>query len=135
MGHFCWCCERERRNEKFSGRGHRNHICKDCQKLPKDEREIRQAIRNINRLCTCAGSIRRKHRQEFDKYLEHPEERVRQYAQQVQERDQAERELWRRIREQEEAEFEKWAADFDPDPAEESERASSWTALDDEIPF
>jgi hypothetical protein len=26
-------------NEKFSGRGHRNQICKDCQRLPRDQRD------------------------------------------------------------------------------------------------
>ncbi|HDP98306.1 MAG TPA: hypothetical protein ENN22_03865 [bacterium] len=26
-------------NEKFSGKGHRNHICKKCSQLPKKERE------------------------------------------------------------------------------------------------
>lgn len=30
MGHYCRICGRTRPNEKFSGKGHRNHICKDC---------------------------------------------------------------------------------------------------------
>jgi len=30
MGHYCRICGRTRANEKFSGKGHRNHICKDC---------------------------------------------------------------------------------------------------------
>ncbi len=134
MGHFCWCCERERRHEKFTGRGHRDHICKDCQKLPKKEREIRQAIRNIEQLFTWEGFVRNGRRKELDKYLEHPDERVREYAQQVQERDRTERELQRKIQQQEEAEIDKWAAGFDPDPAED-ESASSWSPPDDDIPF
>lgn len=29
----------DRANERFSGRGHAIHICKDCKQLPKDERQ------------------------------------------------------------------------------------------------
>ena len=39
MGHYCRICGRMRANEKFSGRGHRAHICKDCQRLPLEERD------------------------------------------------------------------------------------------------
>ena len=39
MPHCCRICERSRANEKFSGRGHRDHICKDCQRLPRDQRD------------------------------------------------------------------------------------------------
>jgi hypothetical protein len=37
MGHYCRICDRSRANERFSGRGHRIHICKECQQLPRDE--------------------------------------------------------------------------------------------------
>lgn len=37
MGHYCRICGRERANEKFSGRGHRTHVCKDCASKPKTE--------------------------------------------------------------------------------------------------
>jgi hypothetical protein len=41
MGHYCKICERTRANEKFSGKGHKNYICKDCsgksgRKMKKD---------------------------------------------------------------------------------------------------
>jgi hypothetical protein len=39
VGHFCRICGRARPNEKFSGRGHRNHICKDCQRMPREKRD------------------------------------------------------------------------------------------------
>lgn len=38
MGHYCKICSQVRPNEKFSGRGHKNHICKDCARLPKEQR-------------------------------------------------------------------------------------------------
>jgi hypothetical protein len=39
MGHYGHICGRIRANEKFSGRGHRDHICKDCQRPPREERD------------------------------------------------------------------------------------------------
>ena len=38
MGHYCRICGRVRANERFSGKGHKIHVCKRCQKLPKSER-------------------------------------------------------------------------------------------------
>jgi hypothetical protein len=38
MGHYCKICGRERPNEKFSGKGHKIHVCKLCQTKPKAER-------------------------------------------------------------------------------------------------
>ena len=32
MGHYCRVCGRVRANEKFSGKGHSKHICRDCAK-------------------------------------------------------------------------------------------------------
>ncbi len=40
MGHYCRICGRERPNEKFSGKGHRTHVCKDCKRLPAEERRF-----------------------------------------------------------------------------------------------
>lgn len=38
MGHYCRICGRSRANEKSSGRGHRQHVCKDCRKMPREKR-------------------------------------------------------------------------------------------------
>jgi hypothetical protein len=48
MPHYCRICGRSRRNEKFSGGGRRNHICKDCQRLPRDQRDH---IERMDELC------------------------------------------------------------------------------------
>ncbi len=37
-GHYCRICSNCRPNEKFSRKDRRTHICQDCQKLPKAER-------------------------------------------------------------------------------------------------
>ena len=38
MGHYCRICGCLRANEQFSGKGHKIHVCKRCQRLPKSER-------------------------------------------------------------------------------------------------
>ena len=82
-GHYCWSCDRMRANEKFSGRGHARHLCKDCARLGKEELAYRQAIRNLERLLTWEGRMPRKNREQFRRYLKHKDERVRAYAQQI----------------------------------------------------
>ncbi len=37
MGHWCWVCGRILANERFSGKGHSRHICKECSKLSHEE--------------------------------------------------------------------------------------------------
>lgn len=39
MGHYCRICGRVRPNEKFSGKGHKSHVCKECSRMPKEKRE------------------------------------------------------------------------------------------------
>jgi hypothetical protein len=47
MGHYCRICHRERANEKFSDRGHRDHVCKECQSLPKAARRQFEEVDEI----------------------------------------------------------------------------------------
>lgn len=37
MAHWCRICGYSKPNEQFTGKGHRNHICKHCSKKPKTE--------------------------------------------------------------------------------------------------
>lgn len=37
MAHWCRICGYSKPNEQFTGKGHRNHICKLCSKKPKTE--------------------------------------------------------------------------------------------------
>jgi hypothetical protein len=82
-GHYCWSCDRRRANEKFSGRGHAQHLCKDCARLGKEELAYRQAIRNLERLLTREGRVSRRKQSQFRKYLKHKDERIRAYARQI----------------------------------------------------
>ena len=38
-GYYCRICHSFRPNEAFSGKGRRDHVCKRCNRLPKEERE------------------------------------------------------------------------------------------------
>jgi hypothetical protein len=55
MGQFCRICGRLRPNEKFSGRGHRQHVCKDCQRMPREKRD------RIERLDELLGLLDQSH--------------------------------------------------------------------------
>lgn len=46
MGHYCKICGRTRANEKFSGKGHKNHVCKDCS--GKSSRNAQKNGINVN---------------------------------------------------------------------------------------
>ena len=47
MGHWCKICDRMLPNEKFSGKGHKSHICKKCARLPKEKREAIMQVDEI----------------------------------------------------------------------------------------
>jgi len=38
-GHFCHVCKGVRPNEAFSGKGHARHVCKECARMSRDERD------------------------------------------------------------------------------------------------
>lgn len=93
QGHFCWSCGCVRPNEKFSGKGHARHLCRDCAKLGAKELAYRQALRNLERCLTWEGIIPRKRRQQFRQFLKHEDPRIREVALEMQEEDAANR-LW-----------------------------------------
>ncbi len=42
QGNYCRICGRQRANEKFSGKGHARHICKDCEKEQKRQAKLKR---------------------------------------------------------------------------------------------
>lgn len=46
-GHYCKVCGQYKANEKFSGRGHAAHICKECSKLSPAERAETETITRL----------------------------------------------------------------------------------------
>jgi hypothetical protein len=84
-----------RPNEKFSGSGHARHLCKDCSRLGASELQYRQELRNLERCVTWEGIIGRKKRKAFNRFLEHPDPRIRRYAEELAAQDIEARELLR----------------------------------------
>lgn len=50
QGHYCKICGERKANEKFSGKGHATHICKDCERLPIERKNELQYINRIGRI-------------------------------------------------------------------------------------
>jgi hypothetical protein len=141
-GHFCWCCGRIRPNEKFSGSGHARHLCRDCSRLGKAVLDYRQDIRNLERHVTWESIIGRKRRKSFEKFLSHPDERIRKYAEQLAADDVRARALQRESnREWEETELE--GCEIEPEYPYEDEEGDNMRMQppatedpgDDDIPF
>lgn len=49
-GHYCKICGERKANEKFSGKGHAAHICKECSALPQEKKNELQYINQIDRI-------------------------------------------------------------------------------------
>jgi hypothetical protein len=79
-GHFCWSCGQISPNERFSGEGHARDLCRGCSKLGAEELEYRQAVRDIAGVLQCREIVPRRERPRIERYLQHPNERVRAYV-------------------------------------------------------
>jgi hypothetical protein len=130
-----------RPNERFSGRNHSRHLCRECSKLPTEEREYRQGERDIERLLR-GLYVSRKHKARFNQFLGHPITRVRELATTILAEEWRQAEERRRMRDEEEA----WYARVEhtlsesPDVAAETgtaerPRTRSSRMSEDDVPF
>lgn len=71
-------------NEKFSGKGHRNHICKKCSKKTGAQQAEEIAINRIYKLAIYSN-LSKQNRKMLEKYLQDEGERVRRASQEVME--------------------------------------------------
>ena len=130
-----------RPNERFSGSGHARHLCKDCSRLGKSELEYRQDLRNLDRLVTEEGIIGRKKRKAFNRFLEHPDPRIRRYAEELAAEDVKARYYLRLFEEEDYCEPEDDDFDGNNDAAAElnpnglCRRNKALNEFDDDIPF
>lgn len=58
-------------------------MCRECRRLGKDELEYRQVVRNIDNALRGGEFIPRRHRPMVERYLQHPNARVRMHVQQI----------------------------------------------------
>ena len=107
-GHFCWCCGSTRPNERFSGRNHGRHLCRDCARLPAEELAYRQGARDIERLLHDGLYVPRRRRAPFNRFLEHPNARVRDLARRILAEQQRYAEEMRQMRDEEEEALGEW---------------------------
>ncbi len=49
-GHYCKICGERKANEKFTGKGHARHICKECQSLPDEVKADMVRCNDVMRL-------------------------------------------------------------------------------------
>lgn len=78
-GHYCWACGQHKAHEKFSGKGHANHICKSCKAMPVAERNKMVAVRKAENMAfryLCEQEIKW-----LRKKMKDPRPEVRQAAQ------------------------------------------------------
>ena len=57
-GHYCKVCGRYRANEKFTGKGHATHICKDCAKLPPEVKAEQETLNRLSNLLVLIESTK-----------------------------------------------------------------------------
>ncbi|VDN47298.1 conserved protein of unknown function [Petrocella atlantisensis] len=84
-GHYCKICSEIKANEKFSGKGHINHICKECSSLSVEKRSELVRMRKIMNI-ECSGFyLSKKDRDNLKKYNKNKKysEEVREYASRV----------------------------------------------------
>lgn len=48
--HYCKICDQWKANEKFSGKGHATHICKECASLPIERKNELQRINKVEKI-------------------------------------------------------------------------------------
>lgn len=76
-GHYCKICGRVLPNEKFSGKGHANHICKECAKLPVEKRNEMIAV---NRIMGLPFRLKKEQKNWLEKMRKDPRKDVKDAA-------------------------------------------------------
>lgn len=79
MGHWCRICGRTRANEKFSGRGHRDHVCKDCQRMPREKHDRIERLEELWNLLD-QSRISEKNIGRLKTLIAHPDSEVQRLA-------------------------------------------------------
>lgn len=109
-GCYCKICGRILPNEKFSGKGHANHICNECMRLPVEKRN---EMMTVNRIYNLPFRLKKEQKKWLEKMKEDPRADVK---------DAAEWAWAERFESAPEPDEEEWEVDEDIDLTEEELR-------------
>ena len=79
MGHFCRICARIRANERFSGKGRRDHVCQDCARLPRAVREKLDLLEELHGMLH-QSHISAKNQTRLQSLIAHPDSEISRAA-------------------------------------------------------
>jgi hypothetical protein len=79
MGLYCRICGRTRANEKFSGRGHRARVCRDCEILPREARDHIERMDELDGLLN-QSNISQQNIKRVEVLAQHPSSEVKELA-------------------------------------------------------
>jgi hypothetical protein len=79
MGHFCRICVRIRANERFTGKGHRDHVCQECARLPRAVREKIDLLEELSGMLH-QSHISAKNQTRLQALLVHPDSMIARAA-------------------------------------------------------
>lgn len=80
MGHYCRICGRHRPNQRFSGKGHARHICRECQGLPRATLFRIEALNEIEGILFRQSCISKKNLNRMGELAACNDEEVRSMA-------------------------------------------------------
>jgi ABC-type dipeptide/oligopeptide/nickel transport system ATPase subunit len=81
-GHYCKVCGCIKPNEKFTGKGHKNHICKKCNKLSSENQKEKIILNKISRVFQYPN-LSRNNKKLLKKYLDDPRENIQKAAKEI----------------------------------------------------
>lgn len=81
-GHFCIVCGNRKANERFSGKGHANHICKECSKKSPEDQQEGIDINRLHNLCRYSN-LSKNNKKMLKGFLKDKRENVRKAAEDV----------------------------------------------------
>lgn len=83
-GHYCKVCGEIKSNEKFSGKGHKNHICKSCSKLSQLDKNELMHLRKVENIELSSFILSKADIKKLKAYLKNTRyPKVQEYAKQV----------------------------------------------------
>ena len=82
QGHYCYVCGEIKANEKFSGKGHAKHICKECCKLAPEEKDRKVLKTKLDHLLDY-GQLSKQNKEFLNNTLHSKDPIIKEYAENI----------------------------------------------------